>query len=89
MKETYLSVPEFLLVMTGLGIELQTRGEKLVIRGSREALSPELLGVLEERRAELIPAIRDLEHGAVIFTVQRPNGRSLPTTAIMHEDEAW
>ena len=80
---------ELFLKLRDRGIGLRSEGDQhdqLVVRGDSEALGPELLAELRERKRALLGVVRQLELGGVIWMMRHPLPR-LPAQAIM--DEGW
>ncbi len=63
---------ELLLELRSLGVELETQGKRLVMRGYRKSLSRELRAQVRARKRELIQVVKQLEAGGKLFKVQRP-----------------
>ena len=82
MHASEMSIPELILALRGYGLKLSTRRKKLVVRGDRQALSPELLRELKNRKAALVEAVGQLKRGAVLFRVKHPKAPR-QTTALM------
>ena len=78
-----LNPVELLLELRSFGVELETRGRRLVMKGPRRALSRELRGQLRGRKRELVQVVKQLEAGGRLFHVRRPVERRRQSTAIM------
>ena len=65
-----LNAVEIVLALRARGVELETEGKRLVLRGSRKSLSRSLRAELRDREREVVQVVKAIEGGAVIFTVK-------------------